>query len=65
MCLVNLLRNTTPLNMFDILAIIIRQLYTITMKEVEKEIFNFEHPFAEEDDYKRKLKMRFARMSSL
>lgn len=35
------------------------------MKEAEKEIFNFEHPFAEKGDYKRKLKMRFTRTSSL
>lgn len=36
MCLVNLLRNTTPLNMFDILAIIIRELYTINNERGRK-----------------------------
>jgi len=51
--------------MIGILAVIVKQLYTIIMKEAEREIFNFAHPFAEKGDYKRKFKMRFARMSSL
>lgn len=51
--------------MFGILAILVKQLYTIIMKDAEREIFNFEHPFAEKGDYKRKFKMRFTRMSSL
>lgn len=50
--------------MFVVTTIIIRQLYTIVMKEKEKVVFNFEHPFAEIGDYKRKLKIQFVRKSN-
>ena len=49
--------------MFVITTIILRQQYTIIMKKEEEVVFNFEHPFAHKGDYKRKLKMRFVRMS--